>query len=530
MLALQTGAGNAAVARLVAAQQTQVSRFGIGDVFEAATDAIHAGAGIFRALVPHISLTGSVGSGGKNAPADVEVVRQRLVLLGFAPETAPAPAPSDGTADEHDLKALAAAIERFQSARVKLPRPDGRVDPGGRTLRALNLQADPKAKAPDTEADDETDEDTDGGQPSPAQPRATDMDADDVARYQEKAIEQASLTDEQREQTAPAMETGAEQRVVTAKLKALDEALKAKQITTKAYRAEKKDLKGQAAELNAKRGEELKGVGPTARARMEMEEELVALFPQFADRPELAVEEWFKGIRPDATFLGVPIRGSHSSTSPGIHQDLLTRLEAVENALDPEQRAAIKIHEISGLRTPKPATGGTQVSMHCFGLAIDIDPGGNPFVRKGSAEPISHVRILITGKPYDITAIPHKDVGKQWDELNSVTEDMRTYFALTAPDQIEPYLAKHPEARALGDAVWWQKRIRTDEAWLEALDTWDPGQPAKGLMNLDKVLVTALVNHGKLRWGGQYDISPQAKKRKGKDIMHFDWRGGRIGR
>src|SRR4051794_13182863 len=90
-------------------------------------------------------------------------------------------------------------------------------------------------------------------------------------------------------------------------------------------------------------------------------------------------------------------------------------------------------------------------------------------VRKGSAEPISRVRMLITGKPYDITAIPHKDVGEQWEELHSVSEDMRTYFALTALDQIEGYLARHPEAQALGDAAWWQQRIRADEAWLEAL-------------------------------------------------------------
>jgi hypothetical protein len=62
---------------------------------------------------------GSVGRGGKNSPLDMAVVRELLRAAGYADPD------------------LGAAIERYQREVAGLRRPDGRVDPGGRTLRAL---------------------------------------------------------------------------------------------------------------------------------------------------------------------------------------------------------------------------------------------------------------------------------------------------------------------------------------------------------------------------------------------------------
>jgi hypothetical protein len=70
-------------------------------------------------------LHGSVGKGGKNAPEDVTLVQQLLVDRGEDP------GPVDGVVGPRTI----AAIEAFQGR--FLARPDGRVDPGGRTIREL---------------------------------------------------------------------------------------------------------------------------------------------------------------------------------------------------------------------------------------------------------------------------------------------------------------------------------------------------------------------------------------------------------
>jgi hypothetical protein len=75
----------------------------------------------------------SVGRGGVNRPADVVRVQALLNanLSKLAPGTAPLAA--DGKVGPKTI----AAIEDFQRRVVKMTRPDGRVDPDGKTFRAL---------------------------------------------------------------------------------------------------------------------------------------------------------------------------------------------------------------------------------------------------------------------------------------------------------------------------------------------------------------------------------------------------------
>lgn len=72
-----------------------------------------------------VQLSGSVGAGGRNDPADVRIVQQLLADRGENP------GPVDGIVGPRTI----AAIRSFQSR--FLARPDGRVDPGGRTIREL---------------------------------------------------------------------------------------------------------------------------------------------------------------------------------------------------------------------------------------------------------------------------------------------------------------------------------------------------------------------------------------------------------
>lgn len=74
----------------------------------------------------------SVGRGGMNHPADVTLV-QRLLNENLRLLTPLAPIPLSGKVDPLLLN----AIESFQRRVVLMNRPDGRVDPGGRTFRAL---------------------------------------------------------------------------------------------------------------------------------------------------------------------------------------------------------------------------------------------------------------------------------------------------------------------------------------------------------------------------------------------------------
>ncbi len=90
-----------------------------------------------------ITITKSVGRDGGNVAVDVTAVQTQLnkvvAQLGLAPLAV------NGTADP----ATIAAIAEFQRCIVKMKTPDGRIDPGGGTLKALNEAAEaPAAPAP----------------------------------------------------------------------------------------------------------------------------------------------------------------------------------------------------------------------------------------------------------------------------------------------------------------------------------------------------------------------------------------------
>jgi peptidoglycan hydrolase-like protein with peptidoglycan-binding domain len=75
-------------------------------------------------------IQGSVGNQGDNLDADVRLVQRLLNEHNLAPL---AKLPEDGRASP----ATIASIRHFQARYVGVSSPDGRVDPGGRTLRVL---------------------------------------------------------------------------------------------------------------------------------------------------------------------------------------------------------------------------------------------------------------------------------------------------------------------------------------------------------------------------------------------------------
>ena len=344
-----------------------------------------------------------------------------------------------------------------------------------------------------------------------------------VDQLRQAAIDQAALTDAEREVVAPLVAAAASLTAVKQEIADVDKQRKRKTITAAdATKAKAPLIKEQAADKKAYDAA-LKKTPKNVKAKLDMEKALVKAFPQHTGEPRKAVEEWFGNIVPDATFLGHPIE-AEGSVSPGVHKELLEKLAIAEKDLADNGKTPT-IHRIGGLRPPSPATGGTLPSYHCFGLAVDIDASSNPFVRWDTQPVVKRATQLVKGSAYDPLGTPEKDVAAQWTAMKSASDALRDYFALRgegAEAKIEALLAAHPEARAQGDAAAWKKTIEDDLAKLKKTGTWKHGDPGKSMLSLDEDLVLALTKAG-LTWGGMYQPA-----KAGRDLMHFDWRGGTI--
>lgn len=79
----------------------------------------------------NINITAAVGRGGKNLPDDVRKIQNLLnehILVPLQPIVV------DGSCGPMTI----AAIEEFQRRAMKMSRPDGKVDPQGKTMAALS--------------------------------------------------------------------------------------------------------------------------------------------------------------------------------------------------------------------------------------------------------------------------------------------------------------------------------------------------------------------------------------------------------
>jgi Domain of unknown function (DUF4157) len=256
-------------------------------------------------------------------------------------------------------------------------------------------------------------------------------------------------------------------------------------------------------------------------------------------------ETWFADIVPDATFLGIRIAKSGGKV-PGVHKELYDVLQQAEAELmsrypdmTPKEVAkAVGVYSIVGLRPPKKATGGSHPSMHCFGMAIDINYRGNPFVGQKSDSAVvgatERATLLINGTAVNIRKAPKglrkgetddseearaaraERAGRMWDRLHRASDALQAYLNLSDDD-----LAALVEADGHGhDIGWWRQRLAEDKTLSGNAEFSNHSDPAKaGFMDLSRELVEVLVGAG-LSWGGCYAT--------GKDIMHFDLRTGTI--
>jgi len=338
--------------------------------------------------------------------------------------------------------------------------------------------------------------------------------------------------------------------------------------------------------LLAKTGGAGQGKTPEAQAasKKEAEEQVAADIREGAKQ---SVDEWFASFEPDATFLGKQIRASSRGEAPGVHHELAVKLKLAEDMLVKEgetpaqARKRLHVEDVAGLRVPKAPTGSSHgASMHCFGLAVDIDHDDNPFVgnedkleKKGPAggasiQIVEHATLLLGGVMQDMRA-PAELSGRhrtdseadrqaraeravrQWRQLAADSEYVRRYLSMTSDeiaDEVKDKLpaltawrelhlappappGKHKKKEELNPQLPpWAEHV-TDPDWWRTQHAWDvkhsrsgdfqygANPKEKGFMTLREELVTALVLAG-LTWGGVYN--------RDKDLMHFDLRTGSI--
>jgi hypothetical protein len=266
-----------------------------------------------------------------------------------------------------------------------------------------------------------------------------------------------------------------------------------------------------------------------------------------------SIESWFAKHRSDATFLGVKIKASGGKVD-GVHQKLLDALQRAEKLLlaqNPglsvaEVARKMNIHSIVGLRPPKKATGGALPSLHCFGLAIDINHPTNPFVgnSKGKSSAywkhrspaiIRRAMWLLRGEKFNIESPlePHADAvrphaGAVWDIHDRASRTLAEYLRLA--DRLDTDRVRQlvealqrtetpptQEERDKQGLPWsleeWKERIKRDRELIKYYDFQYHEHPERGgYMDLPRALVVALTDAG-LGWGGQY--------KGAKDMMHF---------
>jgi hypothetical protein len=181
----------------------------------------------------------------------------------------------------------------------------------------------------------------------------------------------------------------------------------------------------------------------------------------------------------------------------------------------------------SDLRQPAKAVGGTSLSMHTFGLAVDLNYLGNPFIgNKGALAPtvIRRATGLVTGTPISVNTTLG-DARTAFTALKAASEALTTYFSYRDAANLPALTTQvHGHTAAKGeptDVPGWLKQINADHADLSAdgTDFEKHKPPEEGFIDLDEAVVLALTGAG-LTWGGTYGSANGGAK----DIMHFDLR------
>ena len=281
---------------------------------------------------------------------------------------------------------------------------------------------------------------------------------------------------------------------------------------------------------------ELKEIGKPKKGDKDAQARVKELNQQKANIADLKARDEIervlakKGTTPDAwygqivkaTFLGVSI-------SNGVHEQLATKLRSAEDdllvgqGLKKEDLGLDAKQGTDGLRRPKLATGGTKVSLHCYGLAVDLNYANNPYIglssKGGTGEVIKRSTLLVTGTETDLLDSTKRKVGEAYDALKAGSDAMKAYFAMRG--KADEVAAKAEALRKAGTSklsdAEWVAQIEKDWTQLAGKGDFEgTHDPAKGYLDFDKRMVLAMAKAG-ITWLGAQGGA--------KDVMHFQLDG-----
>ena len=244
--------------------------------------------------------------------------------------------------------------------------------------------------------------------------------------------------------------------------------------------------------------------------------DIVAEVLRLAGRDPVA---WYNDFTSGVTFLGRPIRDPiHVHLAEHLH-DAERRLAARYGGANADPTAAgvalglDKKEKIIGSRTYPTSAA---VSMHMFGLAIDVNYTANPYISKKANPVFARAGQLIRHRPAAWRA------RMTYAQLSDLNQTLKCYFALLGDDAaLQASLTDATTEPWHGKTVAQaQSRIQKDLQSLARLwERTDRDQLAvlrkTGFMNLKQEFVEGIG----LSWGAAYG-----------DMMHFDMRNdGGIG-
>src|SRR5262249_39099893 len=151
------------------------------------------------------------------------------------------------------------------------------------------------------------------------------------------------------------------------------------------------------------------------------------------------------------------------------------------------------------------------LSMHTFGLAVDLNYKGNPFLGNapGHIAPpiIKRATSLVLGRTINVMT----DLGAAKDaytDLTDASDALKTYLSYREKaneKDLTDKVSKHiPLKGEPADVKGWLKQIESDAKALQSDPDFDKHKSAEeGFMDLNQSVVLALTGAG-LKWGGTY--------------------------
>jgi hypothetical protein len=264
---------------------------------------------------------------------------------------------------------------------------------------------------------------------------------------------------------------------------------------------------------------------------------------------EFSAANWFDAMVDPSVF------GWRTKLGNGLHVLLVRRLRQAERhlltlpafrGLTPAALgAALRVTEAHG--GARPSQAGS-LSMHTFGLAIDIAYRANPWIHdatswramRRAALLVSGISLIHDNAPAYFSALgsdPNRSTGNIWDELQQRNGELAAYFKLGEDAPALRAALQTGQVRGTAGlleqqesadqaAARWHGWIEQDRESLAGADFRHHGPPGKGFLTHPRDLVIALRDHACLAWGA-VDLGPGS--RGSGDIMHFDARVGGVG-